>query len=121
MILNRHQKIYLGDRTIIKLIFETLANKISIEFDCISIFETEYWIPGKSIDISNCVIDFFDVTDYSITPLGFIPNDFIANIEMSKQKVNIKTLGELYNSQSQQLYIVEGDLYIEFGRYNINY
>jgi len=121
MILNDNQKIYLGDRTITKLIFETLINKISIEFDCVSIFATKHWIPEKSIDINNCVIDFFDVKDYSLTPTGFIPNDFIVNIEMSNHKINIKTLGELYNPQSQQLDIIEGDLHIEFGRYNINY
>lgn len=120
MILNDNQKIYLGDRAITKLIFETLANKISIEFDCISIFETEHWIPGESIDIDNCVIDFFEVTNYFIKPLGFTPNDFIIDVEMSSCKINIKTLGELYNSQIHQPDIVEGNLYIEFGRYNIN-
>ncbi|MCS4293993.1 hypothetical protein M2375_002226 [Comamonas sp. BIGb0152] len=120
MILNDKQKIYLGDRTITKLIFETLVKKISIEFDSISIFETKHWITGESIDIDNCVIEFFDVTDYSIKPLGFTPNDFIVDIDISNHKINIKTLGELYNSQSHQSDIAEGDLYIEFGTYNIN-
>lgn len=120
MILSDNQKIYVGDRAITKLMFETLANKISIEFDCVSIFETESWIPGESIDIDNCVIDFFEVTNYFIKPLGFTPNDFIINIEISSHKINIKTLGELYNSQNHQPDIVEGELHIEFGRYAIN-
>ncbi|QNP47368.1 DUF6258 family protein [Diaphorobacter aerolatus] len=120
MILNQNQKIYLGDRAIQKIIFETMKNTITIVFDCLSIFETENWIPGESKDIENCAVKFMNVTDYEISPKGMMPNDYIVNINISNSFVKITTLGEVYNEKTLALDIVEGFISIKFESYSIN-
>jgi hypothetical protein len=120
MKLNSNQKIYLGDRSIEKIIFETMKNKITIVFDCLSIFEKENWNPGESIDIDNCSVDFLDVKNYDIFPKGMMPNDYIVSIEISESNLRLKTLGELYNLENLDYETVEGYISIEYGDYFIH-
>ncbi len=120
MKLNDGQKIYLGDRSIEKILFETVNNKISITFDCLSIFETEYWIPGESIDVNNCVIDFLNVRNYKIFPEGMMPNDYIIDLKISNSQFKLKTLGEVYSLEILDYETVEGYVFIEYEDYFIH-
>ncbi len=120
MKLNGSQKIYLGDRVIEEIVFATTKNKISIIFDCLSIFEKHSWIPGDSIDVDNCVVDFLNVRNYEIFPKGMMPNDYIIDVEISDSKLKLKTLGELYNLKNLGYETVEGYILIEYEDYFIH-
>ena len=119
MKLTAQQKIYLGDRAITRFLIDSIKRNISIEFDCISIFSTQHWIPGKSLDIDRGVIECKGVKSYDVSPTGFIPNDFIIDITLSNSTLVINTIGELYNKSTSEYEIIEGFLKIDFDDYLI--
>ena len=79
--------IYLGDRSIKKIIIDGYNENVAIQFDLIS------KVPkGKSIwdfysdeDIENGYLTFVSVRTIKILPLGAIANDYISSIDISEK------------------------------------
>jgi hypothetical protein len=80
------ERIYLGDRAIKNIEIDCWEKVIRIKIDCISRIEigTDNWNFYEKEDICDGYLVFSNVSDFEITPLGSIPDDYIVNYKFSE-------------------------------------